>query len=166
MIWLHSAAFLRFWHFSHCIPGNTCGETLWSQSYWKICPDKRNFVILINKSLRLWKTWYLKHLMARSHAHAKLHFDVQIHNLLIRLYCWHDVWVTRLSIKPCEGTVETESKTDCWGWLFFLSSSSLSPSSCLPQIERTNPFFAREYPRSVHYCMNLFYIETVVISAY
>lgn len=165
MIWLHSAAFFCISDISDIafqeIPVVKCCEA-WASE--KICPDKRNFVILINKSLRLWKTWYLKHLMARSHAHAKLDFDLQIHNVLIRLYFWLDVWVMRLSIKPCENPGETESKTDCWGWLFSLLLP-LSPSSCLPQIEKTNPFFAREYTGSVHRCINLFYIETVVISA-
>lgn len=29
--------------------------------------------------------------------------------------------------------------------------------SCLPQIERTSPFFAREYTGSVHYCIHFIY---------
>lgn len=57
--------------------------------------------------------------MAHSHAHAALDFDLQTHNLLIRLYSWH---IFGMPIKRFESTVETESYTDCWGWPFFSSS--------------------------------------------
>lgn len=123
VIWLHSAAFF-------CISDIAFQEIPVVKrcevcAYWK--PWQKSFSysdFFLKNSLRLWKTWYLKHLMAHSYAHAKLDFDLQIHNLLIRLDFGHNVLVMRLSIKPCESP---ESKTlnqrqtaevDC-----FLSSS-------------------------------------------
>lgn len=109
------------------IPVVKCCE---SWAYWRTHPDKCNFVILIKKISRnrLRKPWYLKHLMWSSRADAKLDFDLQIHNLLIRHYFCHGVLVMRLSIKPCESTVETKSKTDCW----CLTFSPPPPPSSLP----------------------------------
>lgn len=93
--------------------------------------------------------------MASSHAHTKLDCDLQIHNLLIRLYFWHCVSMMVLSLKPHDSRVETESKTNCWGRLFFFPPPPLFLLVLSPQIERTSLFFAREYTGLFHCGMTL-----------
>lgn len=123
------------------------------------------------KSLRLWKAGYLKYLMAHSHAHTKLDFDPQIHNLLTRLYFWHDELMMRSKSNQYKSTEDTESLTDCWGWLFF--SPPLSPTDREDQsilctcVYKLRPALHEFYfIFRISYKHILCFIETIVIAAY